>query len=121
MREGTDQEQFAARLTLLADIARDLLSAPEPSAIPRAVFDRLAGPMGLDVYLAHVVSDDGSGLHLHSSAGLSDEMLAAIERDAHAESLWNAVAAQRAPVVAEDIQTSADPRVAAASLGLQAY
>src|SRR5512147_845206 len=100
--DGPTQDTLAERLTLVSDIARDLLGARKPSEVVTRVFDRLSAHLGLEVYLNYLATDDGSAPRLDSCAGVPPDIEPAIQSLDLGGTLCGAAFSQGAPIVAED-------------------
>jgi PAS domain S-box-containing protein len=129
MRDITDRKTAQAalesktrRLELLADIARNLLSADAPEEIARELFARLAYELNLDIYFNCLVGKATADLHLDSFAGVSSEQVEAISEARFAETICGAVAEQRKVWMIDQVQSSTDSKAAfLRDIGLRAY
>jgi PAS domain S-box-containing protein len=114
--------QREARMRLLWEAAEVLLTAQQPDAMLRRLFERVAPHIGADGYLNFLVDDGGTHLRLASCAGLSDAQAESVARLEFGQALCGTVARDRKPCAATHIQSSDDPRVQIVrSFGFRAY
>jgi signal transduction histidine kinase len=110
------------RLHFLSEAAERLLSAQVPEVTVRALFDRLAGQMGLDVYFNYLVDDSGKALRLDSCAGVSEEVAQGIGRLEMGQAVCGTVAQERRAIEAKDVQHCEDAKTELIrGLGIQTY
>jgi signal transduction histidine kinase/ActR/RegA family two-component response regulator len=84
--DGPSQTTLEERLTLVSDIARDLLGARKPSEVVTGVFDRVSAHLGLEVSPNHLATDGGSAPRLEPDEvellrTVSDLVALALERE----------------------------------------
>jgi signal transduction histidine kinase len=110
------------RLTLLAETANRLLLGARPQEFIGSLFSRLSSHLHLEVYLNYLVQEDGASLRLDSYGGVAGEELAEHTVVAFGEGVSGLVAAERRPIISEDIPRSPDdPTTSLRVLGLTAY
>jgi signal transduction histidine kinase/DNA-binding response OmpR family regulator len=108
-----------SRLSMLSETANRLLLNAEPQTILPDLFKRFCANLGVEYYVNYLL--EGERLRLDSYVGLSDEDMERQRWLAIGEEPPGAVARDRRPLIAFDLQTSQDPLlVFAASLGLSA-
>ncbi|AMV24780.1 Sensor histidine kinase TmoS [Gemmata sp. SH-PL17] len=111
------------RLTLLADAAESLLAANgDPEQMMRALFARVSDGLGLSHYFNYEPNEDGSALVLVSCTGVPAAEVELIRRLDFGRAVCGTVALTRKPVVANAVQSSADPKVQLVrGYGVRAY
>jgi PAS domain S-box-containing protein len=119
-REQETLTRQTERLGLLWEAASVLLSASGPDSMLHDLFAKVGPHLGADVYLNYMVNDGGETLRVSSSEGVSAEVARQIARLDFEQASRSAVALQRRPLVATDIQHSDGPRLLK-SLGIRAY
>jgi FixJ family two-component response regulator len=98
------------RLRLLWEAASVLLSTDQPDAMMRGLFAKIAPHFGLDAYFNFMVDESGEALRMESCVGISDEEARKIARLDFGQAICGTVALQRHPIMATNIQQSADPK-----------
>jgi PAS domain S-box-containing protein len=110
------------RLRLLWEAAVVLLSADDPDAMLRGLFEKVKGHLGVDTYFNFMVNEGGDALQLVSCAGIPAETARSITRLEFGQAICGTVALHRLPVVATFIQQSADPKAELVrGFGIRAY
>jgi PAS domain S-box-containing protein len=110
------------RLRLLWEAAAVLLSAGDPDAMLRGLFEKVKGHLGVDTYFNFMVNEGGDALRLVSCAGITAEMARSINRLEFGQAICGTAALHRRPVVATFIQQSADPKAELVrGFGIRAY
>ncbi len=116
-----ERERQFVRQRLLAEAIGHLLIS-EPKQMVNGLFERVSDSLGLSGYLNYMVDEPGKSLLLHSYSGIPDQAARAITHLQFNQGVSGTVAASRRPIVAADIQNSADPKVQLVKgLGAQAY
>lgn len=118
--EAAMQER-SDHLRILYETTRDLLRTDRPLDLVEPLFARLQPLMQLDVYLNYRLDED-QHLHLNRYGGISEQAAGVVSLlDSHC-AICVAVAEQRSPIAAFDLQHSNDPdSQLMRSLGLTAY
>ncbi len=112
--------QRAARMQLLSETLAQLANAGDPETLVRELFPKIAAHLGADTYSHYVLNAQGDGLDLHSSIGLSEDVVQATAHIALGQGIAGAVAATRQAITADDISHSNDNNSAyARGIGLQ--
>jgi PAS domain S-box-containing protein len=110
-----------ARLALLSDALKHLLSSKDADRIVRDLFPKVAAHLGVDTYFNYMLGPDGR-LTLHSYAGISAEIARTIEHLEFGEAICGTVAETLEPIVATDILHSDYEKAALVrGFGIQAY
>ena len=110
------------RLELLSASATRFLLEAEPTAFVRDAFRELTAALDLDVFFHYEVDEHARVLRLASVGGVSDDVAARVATLQYGNAVCGHAALERAPVVAEDVQHSDDPRAdLLRELGLSAY
>ncbi len=99
-----------ARLALLADAAERLLTQECSVSAMEELYGLVAPHFGIDSYWDYDSDDEGQGLRLVSSAGLTEETAPAFQYLRFGEALCDTCAQVRAPFIVERLQESTDPR-----------
>jgi PAS domain S-box-containing protein len=111
-----------ARLRLLWEAAAVLLSADDPDAMLRGLFEKVKDRLGVDTYFNFMVNDAGDALRLVSCAGIPETTARSIRRLEFGQAVCGTVAQQRRPLVATFIQQSRDEKVQLVKgFGIRAY
>ena len=125
LRRSEDSLRSAnERLKLLWEAAGILLSGNAPEEMLGQLFEKIAPTLQLDAYVNFMVDGDGEdeALHLHSCRGLPQEAIETLSTLRFHEAICGAVAAQRKPITASNVQQSDDPRTRLVkSLGMCVY
>jgi PAS domain S-box-containing protein len=111
-RKRTEEQlrQQNDRLRLLAKAAEQLLVAEDAGAVVPKLFAAVCQYLDVDGYLHYELDESGGALTLVSSAGLPMEVAPALARVGFEETYCGAVAAGRAPLLAEHLEERADPK-----------
>uniref|UniRef100_A0A7C3V6V6 histidine kinase n=1 Tax=Desulfobacca acetoxidans TaxID=60893 RepID=A0A7C3V6V6_9BACT len=111
------------RLDLLAETASRLLAAESPQQVVDSLCRKVMKYLDCDAFFNFLVVDDQEGLlRLNTFAGIPEEEAQKFELLRYGRTLCGCAAQARAPIVAEDIQNSDDPRTALVKPhGIQAY
>ena len=110
------------RLRLLWEAASVLLTTDETRAMMRSLFSRIAPHLKLDAYFTYLLNDNGEGLRLESSAGISHEDMTRLAHLEFGDPICSRVIEKRHSIVATHIQDSNEPMVQMVkSMGLRAY
>lgn len=116
----SDRKRAEEWLRLLSEAAAVVLYASDSDTLLQALFARVSGPLGADLYLNYRITDTGDGLQLVSSFGLPEEFLRS--KVAWEESLCGTAAQSRQAVVVSRVQQSNDPKIRGLqTLGVRAY
>jgi|GEM_PF-1809567 len=115
-------ERTTRRMEVLATTAGELLRNDDPRAFLDDLFGRLAGFLGLEVYIHYEFDEPTGSLRLVAHGGIDEPTAALIATLRPGEGICGAAAQTRTPVIIHDAQRSTDPRTAfIRSLGLTAY
>jgi PAS domain S-box-containing protein len=108
------------RLALLSATAADLLLPGDFQVVLKRLFDRIAGPLALDVFFHYSV--EGDALVLAASGGLSASGVTAMRHLAYGQAVCGLVARDRRVTVLDDV-AEADPEQTAGlrGEGVRAY
>lgn len=110
------------RHQILSDATGKLLSNDHPEAMVTRLFETVSRHLGLDAYFHFMVNPKADGLYLDSCTGISEAEAQGIKSLHFGEAVCGTVALLKKPIVATDIQNSADEKVQVAkSFGLRAY
>mgnify|MGYP002400993851 CR=1 FL=1 len=110
------------RLRLLSEIAELLLAAEHPEEMMQEVYSKIATDLQLDGYVFYATGADGRSLELRSSTGILGGAYPSCSRVEFGEAICGAVAANRTPLLATDIQNTDHPRLEAVrQLGFRTY
>jgi signal transduction histidine kinase/ActR/RegA family two-component response regulator len=121
-REDPPPQVESERIELLWEAASILLTVEEPDAMLRAVFDRIAPHLGLDVYFNYLADARGEHLVLASYAGVGPEQASELSHLELGQAICGHVALDRRPIAVECIQVSNDASLAwVRRLGVRAY
>lgn len=112
----------ARRADVLSRTAARLLRAESPRTLLGPIFRRVAHELGAEVYLNHLVGEDGATLVLESSAGLNENQRQPFLRYAFGEDLCGLVAERRDVIVMDNLQETSDAASASLrALGTRAF
>jgi PAS domain S-box-containing protein len=107
---------------LLSDTLAHLLSARDPDALVRDLFNQFAAQLGVDTYLHYRLDAQTERLHLESSAGLTSAQQAAASTLEKGEGFSGAAALRRQPVAVPFLEKLQDPKAEFfRAVGLEAY
>jgi len=123
-RKKGEQELHARNqgIQLLSETLAQLLRANDPEIIVKNVFDKVASHVGADSYFHFMVNAESRTLELQSCAGVPRGMVEQIARLDFGAAICGTVAETRQAIAANNIQNSADEKVAfARSLGIHSY
>jgi PAS domain S-box-containing protein len=122
-KEAEDGLRRAAeRQRILSEALAHLLSADQPEKIVRELFPKVAAHLGVDTYFNYMLNEQGDALELHSSGGISEEIINKIRRLGLGQAICGTVAQIKQPIIAADIQNSDyDKAALVRSFGIQAY
>jgi len=110
-----------ARLTLLSDMASQLIGGHDPDTVLETLFQAAAAHLGLDVCL-HLTRDARGALRLQSCVGIEPGEAARLARLDARETICGWVARTRNPLYLQDVQVSQEPHAREVQgLGVQAY
>jgi PAS domain S-box-containing protein len=114
--------RHAERTRLLWEAAGVLLTTDEPDAMLKALFAKIGGSLGLDLYFNYMLAEDERTLQLVSCVGLRDDLARSISRLELGQAVCGEVARRREPLVVTHIQESALPMVQLVKgFGVRAY
>jgi PAS domain S-box-containing protein len=118
----TALQERSERLAVLSEAAGALLAQDDPAAYLDRIYRRLAALLDLDLYLHFRVAEDHRSLELVASRGLDPGSQAQVATLGMGEAVCGSVAAQCAPIVLAEVQTSDDHRAAfLRRIGVTAY
>jgi PAS domain S-box-containing protein len=110
-----------ARLTLLSDMASQLIGGHDPDTVLETLFQAAAAHLGLDVCV-HLTPDVRGALRLQSCVGVEPGEAARLARLDPGETICGWVAQTRQPLYLPDVQVSQDAHAREVQgLGVQAY
>ena len=116
------QRKSEERVRLLWEAAAVLLTTDDPDLMLRHLFNKIAPHLKLDTYFNFIVNESKSALRLASCIGVSQQIANSIQHLEFGEAICGTVAAQRVPIHATEIQSSADPKVQLVkSFGIRSY
>jgi PAS domain S-box-containing protein len=95
---------------LLSDTLAHLLSARDPDALVKDLFNQFAAQLGVDTYLHYRLDPESQRLHLESSAGLTSVQQVAATTLEKGEGFCGAAALRRQPVTAPFLAKMSDPK-----------
>lgn len=111
-----------ARMALLADSARLLLTTETPECVVQRIAEQVMEFLGCEVFFNYLVDEDDEDMHLNAYAGISAEEAGDIATLEMGAAVCGCVARDGIPIVVDDVQRSADPRTELVkSFGVQAY
>ncbi len=110
------------RYRLLSETAGMLLSSAEPRQLISNICRKLMIALDCHAFFNYLVDKDKQKLHLNAWSGIPEKVARSIEWLDFGEAVCGAVARDGKPVIAGDIQTSADRRTELVrSYGIRAY
>jgi PAS domain S-box-containing protein len=119
-KEIAERQRTEERTRLLSEVTAQLLASDQPHQIVEALCRRIMAHLDCHVFFNFLV--DGQRLRLNACAGISDEAARRLEWLDYGTGVCGCVAREERRIVAEQIQTTADPRTdLVRSLGIQAY
>ncbi len=111
-----------ARLEVLYETSRDLLSSEQPIALIDTVFQKLKAQCNLDFYLNYLVDRAGEHLQLTSWSGISEAIAIEYAQLEVGQAICGTVAQTQCQIVVSDVQCSTDPKTSLIrALGVTAY
>jgi PAS domain S-box-containing protein len=118
----TDQKRTEERRALLAEVTARLLSADQPQAIVESLCRRVMVQLNCHAFFNYLVDEPSDRLRLNAYAGIPPETAQRIEWLDQGVAVCGCAARDGCRIVAEHIQTTADPRAdLVRSFGIQAY
>jgi PAS domain S-box-containing protein len=113
-REEVEMKRRADGLAVLSDGAAALLAGRDPADLLDSIYPRLASLLTLDVYVHHVLNEDGIHLDLKTARGVRDAHLASLRCIGVGEAICGEVARTRRRWVIDDLQLRDDNATALA-------
>ncbi|WP_375499041.1 PAS domain S-box protein [uncultured Nostoc sp.] len=128
-RDITDRKQIEAtvkasneRLTLLSQVANDLLLNEDPKAFLASLFEKVSTHLGLEVYFNYLFEEDQQRLQLHTSGGISEDIALSAQFLELGQGVGGYVVQHRLPAIIENALSTTDPlAVRVQSIGIRAY
>ena len=96
-------------LRLSSDAAEHSLKATDSDDLVRGLFDRIKGPLGVDIYFSYRLNTKGNNLQLESCAGIPEQSEPDIAELEFETTVAGRAIAQRNSIHATHIQESNDP------------
>lgn len=121
-RDMEARSQIEARFRLLARTAERLLASADPHGLVESLCREVMEHLDCQVFFNYMIDEPSGRLRLNACAGVSEEQARRMGWLDSGIALCECVARDRRRIVAEEIQTSHDPRTALVkSLGVRAY
>ena len=118
----TDRKRAEERTRLLSEVSAQLLASNEPQRIIEALCRNVMDHLGCHVFFNFLADEEKRCLRLNAFAGVSEDAARQIEWLDFGVAVCGCVARDRRRIVAENIQTTSDPRTdLVRSFGIQTY
>jgi PAS domain S-box-containing protein len=121
-RDITERKRSEDRERLLSEVTSQLLASDQPQQVVDSLCRKVTEHLGCHAFFNYLVDEASGRLHLNACAGIPDESARQIEWLDFGRSVCGCVARDGCGIVAEQIQTTPDPRTdRVRSFGIQAY
>lgn len=128
-RDITDRKQIEAtvkasneRLTLLSEVANDLLLNEDPKLFLASLFEKISTHLGLEVYFNYLFQEDQQRLQLYTHGGISEDIALGAKFLELGQAVCGYVVQHRQPAIVENALSTTDPlAVPVQSIGIRAY
>ncbi len=118
----TDRKRAEERTRLLSEVTSELLASDRPQAIVEVLCRRVMEHLDCQAFFNFLVDEQAGRLRLNACAGIPAEAAREIEWLDYGAAVCGCAARDGCRIVAENIQTTPDPRTdLARSYGIQAY
>ncbi|WP_375469479.1 PAS domain S-box protein [uncultured Nostoc sp.] len=128
-RDITDRKQIEAtvkasneRLTLLSQVANDLLLNEDPKAFLATLFEKVSTHLGLEVYFNYLFQEDQQRLELNTYGGISEDVALSAKFLELGQGVCGYTVQHRKPVIVENALSTTDQLpIPVESSGIRAY
>ena len=121
-RDVTDEKKHESRLRLLSEVGSQLLASSDAQQIVNSLCRKVMAHLGCDVFFNFLADEDSGRLRLNACAGIPEEEARRLQWLDYGVAVCGCVARDGSPIVAENVQTTSDPRTELVrGLGVQSY
>jgi len=122
IRYAVERKRAEQRVRLLSEVTSQLLSSTQPQRIVESLCRKVMDHLNCQAFFNYLMDEKSGRLHLNACGGIPEETARSIEWIEFGTAVCACVARDGRRIVAEQIQTTSDPRTdLVRSLGLQAY
>jgi signal transduction histidine kinase/DNA-binding response OmpR family regulator len=122
IRHAVARKRLEERMLLLSDITSQLLSSEQPQQLVESLCRKVMAHLDCQAFFNFLVDEQQQRLRLNACAGIPEEAARQIQWLDYGVAVCGCAARDGCRIVAEHVQTTADPRAAMVrGFGIQAY